>query len=398
MRILFANHTAAWSGAEVSLMRVIEGLREDHDVCVACPSSGPLAARVDRAGIQRLPLPAVNASLRLHPVHTPVGVGELALAGIALARASKRFRADVVHANTVRVGIMAAVARQLGSPPVVVRAHDDIPLTPVGRAVRSLIARTASAVVAVSDHTARRFNEGLPSAIATRVYNSLDHTRFDPARVRPASLREELGLADGAVLLGQVAQITPWKAQDTAIRAVADLRRGGLDAHLVLIGGIAFAGKGGRYDNRAYLRQLHRLVDELAARDAVHFLGHREDVPEILGVLDLTLLPSWDEPFAYCVLESLAMGTPVLVTEVGGGPEVVEDGVTGRLLPPKRPELWAAAARELLEDRRSLRRMGERGPEAVARFRDDTHASEMLSVYRRVAARRAHDAPAARRP
>jgi glycosyltransferase involved in cell wall biosynthesis len=130
----------------------------------------------------------------------------------------------------------------------------------------------------------------------------------------------------------------------------------------------------------------------------VHFLGHREDVPEILGALDLTLLPSWDEPFAYGVLESLAMGTPILVTEVGGGPEVVEDGVTGRLLPPKRPDLWAAAARELLEDPRSLRRMGERGPEAVARFRDDTHAREMLAVYRRVAARRAPDAPTPRRP
>ncbi len=66
------------------------------------------------------------------------------------------------------------------------------------------------------------------------------------------------------------------------------------------------------------------------------------------GSCDLSLLPSWDEPFANVMLESMAMGTPLLVSSVGGGPELVEDGVTGRVLPPRQPEAWATAARELL--------------------------------------------------
>jgi glycosyltransferase involved in cell wall biosynthesis len=388
MRILFANHTGAWSGAEVSLMRVVEALREDHDVCVACPSAGPLAGAVDRAGVPRLRLPEVSASLRLHPAQTPVGLGQLGAGGVALARAARRFRAEVIHANTPRVGIMAAVARRLGGPPVVVRAHEHLPLTPVGRAARSLILRTASAVVAVSDYTAKRFNEGLAHPVATRVYNSIDHDRFDPGRVRPAGLRDELGLARGAALLGHVAQITPWKGQDTAIRAVPELRRGGLDVHLLLVGGVAFPGKAVRYDNHGYLRHLHRFVDALSLTDAVHFLGYRPDVPQILRALDISLLPSWEEPCGYVMLESLALGTPVLVTEVGGGPEIVEDGVSGRLLPPRRPKAWAAAARDLLEDARTLQRMGERGPTVAARFSDDVHAREMLAIYDRAAARR----------
>jgi L-malate glycosyltransferase len=385
VRILFANHTSAWSGAEVSLMRVALSLRGDHDVSVACPSGGPLADAAEHAGIQRLQLPAVDASLRLHPVQTPVGLGQLGAGGVALARAAKRVRPDVIHANTPRAGIMAAVARGLGGPTFVVRAHEHVPLTPVGRGVRALIVRTASAVVAVSDYTAGRFNEGLPRPVATRVYNSIDHDRFDRSRVRPASLREELGVAADAALIGQVAQITPWKGQDTAIRALAGLRAEGLDAHLVVVGEVTFGGKGVRYDNQGYLRALERLVEDLRIRDSVHFLGRRDDVPEILAALDLTLLPSWEEPFGLVTVETMAVGTPPLVGAVGAGPELVEDGVSGRVLPPGRPELWAAAARALLEDREALRRLGERGPAAAARFRDEVHAREMLAVYRRAA-------------
>jgi L-malate glycosyltransferase len=367
-------------------MRVVAGLREDHDVGVACPPAGPLADAVDRAGIARLPLVAVDASLRLHPIQTPVGLGQLGAGGVALARAARRFGAEVIHANSPRAGIMAAIARRLGGPPFVVRAHEHLPLTPVGRAVRLLIVQTASAVVAVSDYTARKFNEGLVEPVATRVYNSIDHARYDPTRVRPADLRERLGLAPGAALIGQVAQITPWKGQDTAIRALSELRKMELDAHLLLVGQIAFAGKRVRYDNREFLRGLEHLVDELALGDAVHFLGQREDVPEILCALDLSLLPSWEEPFGLVTLESMALGTPPLVSAVGAGPELVEEGVSGRVLPPRRSELWAAAARELLADREAIRRLGERGPAAAARFRDEVHAGEMLAIYERAAA------------
>ena len=76
MRILFANHTGAWSGAEVSLLRVIAGLRGSHAVSVACPDGRARSpTRVREAGVELLPLPAVDASLRIHPVQTPVGRG-----------------------------------------------------------------------------------------------------------------------------------------------------------------------------------------------------------------------------------------------------------------------------------------------------------------------------------
>lgn len=387
VRVLFVNHTGAASGAELALMRLVEGLRDEHEVAVACPADGPLADLVDAAAVQRFHVPAFEASLRLHPLHTPVGVARMAAGSAALARVTRRFAPDLLHANTPRAGLMALLLRRLDGLPLVVRAHEALPLHGVGGMVRALLARSSSAVVTVSRHTARRFNDGLERPVARHVYNSFDRRRFDHDSVAPAPIREELGLRPDAWLLGQVAQITPWKGQDTSIRALARLRDDGFDAHLLLVGKVAFGGKAVRYDNHAFLRHLHALVEELALGHAVHILGERRDVPEIVGALDLSLLPSWNEPFANVMLESMAMGTPLLVSEVGGGPELVEDGVNGRLLPPKRPELWEAAARELLEDPAALERMGDRARETTARFNDEAHASDMLAVYERVLGR-----------
>ncbi len=376
MRILFANHTSAWSGGEVSLMRLVESLRGEHDVCVACPSTGALTDAVDRAGIERLPVPTVDASLRPHPIQTPLGIAQLISGGVALARAARRFRADVIHANSTRVGIMASTARV----PYVVRAHEHVPLTRMGSMIRSLLVRTAGGVAAVSDYTAAKFNDGLRRPVATRVYNSIDHARFNP-EVQPAPLREQLGLGPDTALLGQVAQITPWKGQDVAIRTLAGVRRAGVDAHLVIVGEVVFGGRGVRYDNHAFKRSLEALVDELGVRDAVHFLGQRDDVPGLLRALDLSLLPSWEEPFGLVTVESMAVGTPPLVGEVGAGPELVDDRACGRTLPPKDPEAWVGAATELLRDRDALERLSAAGPPAAARFTDAAHARGMLAVY-----------------
>jgi glycosyltransferase involved in cell wall biosynthesis len=384
MRVLFVNHTSTVGGAEQGLMRLVDGLRHDMAVAVACPSEGALAERVDTAAVRRFAVPAFEASLRLHPLYTPVGVARLGAGGVGLARAARRWGADLLHANSPRAGLMCAVARRLGGPPVVVHVRDDLPLSAVGRAVRVALARSAAAVVAVSQYTAHRFNAGLDRPLATHVYNSIDLGRFDPDRVEPAPIRAELGIGPAAALLGQVSQITPWKGQDTAIRVLGELHRRGVDAHLLLIGEVRFAGRTVRYDNQGFERGLHRLAAELGVGGRVHFLGQRPDVPALLRTLDLSLLPSWNEPFGRATVESMAMATPPLVSDVGSGPELVTDGVSGRLLPTRHPERWAAAAEALLADRDALARMGARARQAASGFTDEAQLRGVLAVYERV--------------
>jgi glycosyltransferase involved in cell wall biosynthesis len=235
MRILFVNHTSTVSGGEQGLLRLVNGLKPAHEVAVACPD-GELAELVAAAGVKRFAIRPFEASLRMHPIHTPLGLAHLASAGMALRRLTRRLRPDLLHANTPRAGLICIPSRRLGGPPLVVHLRDDLPRSRAGRAVRVALARSADAVIAVSRHTAASFNAGLDRPLATHVYNSIDLERFDPERVRPAPIRAELGIAPEAALLGQISQITPWKGQATAIRALAQLREDGVDAHLLIVG------------------------------------------------------------------------------------------------------------------------------------------------------------------
>jgi L-malate glycosyltransferase len=377
MRILFANHTGSVSGAERALLRLLRRLAREHEVRVACPGHGSLAGALGELAIEHISVPAFEASFRPHPLHTPAGMARLLAGGAVLARSARRFRADVLYANTTRAALMGVVSRRLGGPALAVRLHDHLPPGATGSAVRSLIARRASAVLAVSDYTAERFNWGLARPIATRVYPGIDTSVFDPDQVAPAPLRPELRVAADALLIGQVAQITQWKGQDHAIRTLAAVRRRGVDAHLVLIGTIVFGGKQVRYDNSAYLRSLHRLTHELGMSEAVHFLGHRDDVRALLPALDLLLVPSREEPFGLAALEGLAMGTPAFVARAGGSAEIVRDGVTGRVLANAKPETWADAIAQAASDRRALSLMGARARILPAQFREETEAEEI---------------------
>jgi glycosyltransferase involved in cell wall biosynthesis len=354
LRILFVNHTGARSGAENAMLRLLEHLPPQHERAVACPPEGGLKASLRERGLAQYDIPGTEVSLALHPVRTTRGLLALVRSALAVRRVARRFGADVIHANSVRAGLIASAARRLGGPPVVVQCHDHLPHSRVGALTRSAIARGAEVVVAVSDTTADDFNHGLAHAKAERVFISVDHERFSPAMRGVSRIRAELGLRADAPLLAEVAQITPWKGQDTAIRALEGVRRHH-DAHLLIVGDVAFS-------------------------------SQRDDVPELLGAIDLLLLPSWDEPFGLVVAEAMAIGTPVTVTNRGGVRDYVSDGVNGRLLPPDDAAAWAGAIEQLLADRSTLERMGRESIRTAARFTDERYASEMLAAYERAVA------------
>jgi glycosyltransferase involved in cell wall biosynthesis len=383
VRILFVNHTGARSGAENAMLRLLEHLPAEHERAVACPAGGPLAATLNERGLTHYDIAGTEVSLALHPVRTARGLAGLARSAVGVRRVARRFGADVIHANSVRAGLIASAARQLGGPPVVVQCHDHLPNDRVGAITRAAIARYAELVVAVSEVTADDFNRGLAEPKAERVYISVDHERFANAEADGAGLRAELGLGAGTWVLAEVAQITPWKGQDTAIRALARVRERH-DAHLLLVGDVAFASQ--RYDNEGFGRSLRALVTELGLEHAVHFLGRRDDVPRLLASIDLLLLPSWDEPFGLVVAEAMAAGTPAFVTVRGGVSDYVEDGVNGRLLPPHDPEPWAEAIASLLDAPETIARMRAETVPTAQRFTDDRYCDEMLEAYARAAA------------
>lgn len=384
MRVLYVNHTSWMSGAERSLLELLHGLPTHVGPVVACPP-GSLANAVTAMGIPVVSLTETDVSFRLHPWHTARGMGHMVRAASRLRSLARRFKPDVVHGNTVRAALIAALGSTRSGVPQIVHVRDCMPPSRTADLVRRLLFPRVAMVFANSRYTAANFAIGDSAPPVRVVYNAVDLERFDPGRIDRATARASLNLGSDSLAVGVVSQITPWKAQDDAIRIVSLLRRHGLDVSLFVVGDAKFTVGSARYDNEAFERSLRNLVRELGLDGQVRFLGERPDVAEILRALDLVLVPSWEEPFGRIVIEAMAMETPVLSTEVGGPAEIMESEQQGVLLPPRDPEHWAEETARLLRDEQSRREMGRRGRDTVeARFHRDAHVRAILDGYEQV--------------
>lgn len=377
MRVLHVSHTAAVSGGEHSLLTLLAAMPDELELGVACPD-GPLAAAVGELGLPVHRIPGASGSFRLHPARTARALAQVGAAAVAVRRVAAREGATVLHANSVRAGLVTGLAGTLGAPPVAVHVRDVLPEGAAARAVKRSVTARAAALIAISHYVRREFGGGAGMPV---VDNPVDQRRFDPERFEARHCRRALGVDDERPLLGIVGQITPWKGHDTAIRALSLVRERHAGARLAVVGEIKFSATATRLDNRAFLRCLHELAGELDLSADVLFLGERRDIPRILRALDVLLVPSISEPFGRTVAEAMTMATPVVATTVGGPSELLQDGVSGLLAPPGDPEAWAAAIDRLLGDRPAARRMAQRARVvARARFDADRHARAMLAI------------------
>jgi glycosyltransferase involved in cell wall biosynthesis len=378
MNILYVNHTGQVSGGEKSLLEILRGVSTQAKVRVASPA-GPLAEALEPLGVEHLVIPGTDGSLKLHPRHTPAALRRILQAAWAVRGLAREHEIDIVHANSIRAGLIVTLAQRLGGPPTVVHLRDRLPSSRVSRVTLRRIAR-ADELVANSHYTAASLDEAGARHSANVLANPVDVERFSPSRVDRSAVREELGLGTDfvATVLGQ---ITPWKGQEEAIRAVAVVRERHPAVRLLLVGSAKFVSSATRYDNRTYLHGLHDLVSELGLGDYVEFLGERDDVPEILAASDALLMPSWEEPFGRSMVEGMAMGVPVLATSVGGPAEIITHGRDGMLLAPRAPEHWTDALCYLIECPERRHELGEAGRVHAQRFSVAAHAEELMGIY-----------------
>lgn len=383
MKVLFVNHTSRVSGGERSLLELVESLPAEVSARLACPP-GELARRVERIGVSVDPIPEIRGSLRLHYRHTSRAIVDIARSARALRRLSSEHDVDLVHANSIRAGLIAAIGIDSRGPRLLVHARDSLPAGIVSKVVLSVIGARATAVIANSAHTRESYLRAAPRAETTVIHSAVDVDRFDPCRYERTKAKADLGLRPSTLALGIVGQITPWKGLTEAVEATAVIKEGGFDPRLLVVGSPKFTSAATRYDNVAYLRSIERLVDARGLRSDVVFVGERDDVPEVLSGLDVLLAPSWEEPFGRSVIEGMAMELPVVATSVGGPREVIEEGVNGLLVPPRRPDLLAAAVAELAVDADRRRTIGKRARARVTEgFGLKAHVDQIIDLYRR---------------
>jgi glycosyltransferase involved in cell wall biosynthesis len=386
IRVLYVNQTGQVSGAERSLLAMIDSVRPAVDPVLACPA-GELTDAARELGVATTPIAGTLASFRLHPLHTSRGLYEIGRSALQVRAAVGRLRPDLVHANTTRASLLAVLARHRGRPAIVAHIRDWAPDGRLPRLVDGLVGRRADAVVANSTTVGDQFS-GVPLRRPVRViHNAVDLARFDPAVCDGAAVRRELGIPAERIVLSVIGQLAPIKGQDDAIEILAGLLGAGVDAELLLVGTAKFTAPGASLDNEDFERGLHRRADESGVAERVRFLGERQDVPDVLAATDLMLMPFWREGFGRVGIEAMALGVPVAAAAVGGPLDIVRQGVDGLLLPPRDPAAWIPELSSLLGNRSRLREMGERGRERAREFSLQSQSEAVLDLYRELAGR-----------
>jgi glycosyltransferase involved in cell wall biosynthesis len=321
-------------GAELMMLELAKELRaRGHTVLPVGLSAGTgwLGARFVAAGF-------TPASFELR---SPLDLRAVR----ALTTILRDFRADVVHSHEFTMAIYGAAAAKRAGARHVITMHGGLYYAAAWRRRAALrwATRRSAALVGVSVATARALRDilGIDDSKVHVVPNGI------PQRTGAREkLRTELGLAPGELLIVSVGNLYPVKGHAVLIDALATMRdRRGWR--------LAIAGRG---------EEEPRLRAQAAAAgigDRVHLLGFREDIADILAAGDLFTMPSLSEGLPLALVEAMSFGLPVVVTRVGGVPEVVTDGSEGFLVPPSDPGALATALGALLDDASRRRLMGD---------------------------------------
>ncbi len=347
LRILFYNHTGLTSGAERVLLNTLAGLdRSSFDPIAACPMEGDLTGLLHAAGVPTVPVGVLEArftsspSMLIHYLRSFAAV-------ISSFRASvKAVAPDVLHANSVRAGLVATLATIGTGIPVIWHVHDDLPKHPISSLIRiSGYLSRRTMFFAVSKATAAAFAGKLSFGNRLQVlYNGIDLKRYPVKTSTASSFRDELGLTEDDFLISAVGMINPRKGLSGLLDAFKVVYDAVPNAHLAIVGAPIF----NRDD--LHLADLQDKTRALGIEDRVHFTGPRKDVPVVLRSSDLLVLNALVEPFGLVLVEAMSSGTPVLASRVGGIPEIVTDNETGFLVPPADSKALAARLLELIAD------------------------------------------------
>ena len=352
-------------GLENVVVRLVEHLAPVSEQAAVTPAgTGPLAKRFP-GGVPVFPLGEAHPPDRWN--------------ALRMARLFRRLRPDIVHTRNWTC-IDAIIGARLAGVPVVIQGeHGREAADPEGRnrrrqQVRRLLSPFVTEFVTVSRDLARWLVEQVrvPARKVRTIYNGVDTERF--AMGDRAAARQALGIPRDWTVAGTVGRLDPVKDQAGLIRAFAQAANQGKSA-------LVIAGDG------PSRRQLEALVNELGIGDRVRLLGERDDVPLILRALDVFVLSSIGEGISNAILEAMATGLPVIATRVGGNVELVQDGLTGCLIEPRRPEALATALTAYFHDPALARAHGAAGRErAAGEFGLERMLAGYTALYRQYAA------------
>ena len=182
---------------------------------------------------------------------------------------------------------------------------------------------------------------------------------FDPSLYKKSEVRSELGIPENVIMVGMVGRMSPGKGHEEFLRAAKTLMESSsLNLQFMVVGSAS-------YDEESYETKIRGLADELDLGKVVQFTGFRKDIPRLLSALDILAFPSHEESFGLALLEAMAMKLPVVASGNAGVLDIVVDGETGTLAPPKNYQSLSEGISRLVHDPLLRRKYGEAGRKRV---------------------------------
>jgi glycosyltransferase involved in cell wall biosynthesis len=362
--------------------QLVRFAEEGFDVSGAS-APGPYVEELEELGVGHHAVPSLGRSW------TP---GRDALALRDLVRLFRRVRPDIVHTHNPKSGVLGRVAARAARVPAVVNTVHGLyanPALPLVR--RTLISAAERGAFRFSDHELFQSREDfelavggrlVPRSRATWLGNGVDLERFDPAAVDAESvavLRKGWGAEEGTVVVGTVGRLVAEKGYPELFAAARSVRVQCPEALFVAVGP----------EEPSKSDRLDPALVESARSDGVVFHGEGREMPAVYRAFDLFVLPSHREGVPRSAIEAQAMGRAAVASEIRGCREVVEDGVTGVLVPPGDADALARALSRLVADPVERARFGAAArPRMAEHFDEERVIERTLAVYHRLLARR----------
>ena len=344
---------------------------------IGMSAPGPHVESLETMGVRHVPVGAFTRST--NPLQDVRALWQV-------VRLLRHLRPDVLHTHNPKPGIIGRIAGFLARVPVVVNTQHGLYAQPTDRWQRRLPVYAAERFAAMFSDTELVQNPEdvdtlvrhlrIPARRVRLLGNGIDLARFSPAAVAPGvrpALRAEWDIADDEIVCGTVGRLVREKGIIEILDAAHRLRETGVALRFVIVGP-SDPGKADAIDPA---------MVERAMADGVVFAGQRTDMPECYAAFDMFLTASWREGFPRSAMEAAAMGLPTVATDIRGNRQVIDDGVTGHLVPVRDPAALAHTLAGLVERRDAWATLGQAAHcKAAHEFDQQLIIDRTLAAYR----------------
>lgn len=387
MRVLFVSDSPTLSGAEVVLLQHVRHLQRTGSTPHVVLRSTNLRLRqaLSELGVGHTPT-AAFADRIIETTANPLSLAHFAL---AFARMRRVLAAeigsgpvDLLHSVSYPASLYAAFACRTTGRRQIWHEHNIKRLHRFNRPIYRFVAATCAAVIGPSDAvTGNLRRAGLGRVPVETLYNGIDLARFEATRQGRARVRRELGLDDTVPAVALFGQMLPHKGHGTVLAALPAVRRAVPAVRAFFVGAL---------ENPPYEAALRHQMAEARLDDIVSFTGWRSDVHDVMAAMDVNIVATTTpEPAALALMESMAVGSPVVATRTGGTAEIVRDGETGLLFEPGDAVGLGDSLVALLGDPERRAAFGRAGRARVeGHFSEARHLAALDRLYQRALTQR----------